>query len=134
MNKDEFTEACFIEIERAIDFSEKARKCGLLILEEELENLDNEKSDILKMGLRLTVEGTDRDIIDKILSNIVNREKNKYLFLLKTIQKETVLMIQEGINTSIIVLVLNSYTDIPFNDPRFKKFLEDHSLLYKEST
>jgi len=110
---------------KSLVFSKKARHEGLLSLEEELGNLKDEMSDILKFGLRLVIDGTDNDIIAKIISNIVNREKNEYLYLLKLAKKETVLMIQQGINPRTLALVLNSYTDIPLNDSRFQKLLGD---------
>ena len=125
MNRDEFIEDWFNNLERALYLSKKAYREGLLALEEELENLENEKSDILKIGLELVIDGTEHEIIEKILSNIVNREKDEYLYLLKTIKKETVLMIQQRINTITIALVLNSYSDIPLNDSRFQKLLGD---------
>ena len=94
MNRDEFIEAWFINLEKALYLSNEARRYGLLSLEEELANLENDKPDILKIGLRLALDGTDYDMIAKILSNIVNREKDEYLYLLKMTKKETVLMIQ----------------------------------------
>ena len=125
MNHEEFNDAWYTNLEKALYFSKKARHEGLLSLEEELENLENEKSDLLKIGLRLVLDGTDETITSKILSNIVNREKDEYLSLLKTIKKETLLIIQQGINPRTLALILNSYTDIPLNDSRFQKVLGD---------
>ena len=125
MTRDEFINSWFNNLEKALYFYKKARREGLLSLEQELANLVDEMSDILKIGLRLTVDGHDYKMIEKILSKIVNREKDEYLYLLKTIKKETILMIQQGINSRTIALVLNSYTDIPLNDSRFQKLLGD---------
>jgi chemotaxis protein MotA len=59
-------------------FSEKARREGLLALEEELEDLDNE---FMKKGLRLVVDGTDASIISDLmgseLDNMQSRHANK---------------------------------------------------------
>jgi chemotaxis protein MotA len=51
-------------ITKLIAFSEKARREGLLALEEELEDLDD---DFLKKGMRLVVDGTDGSIIRSLL-------------------------------------------------------------------
>jgi flagellar motor component MotA len=131
MNRDEFIEAFFDVFNRALYFSQKARSEGLLSLEEELEN---EKNDYFRLGLRLTVDGTESSIIDKILSNIRNQEKDEDLRLLKTIQKEVVMMIHAGENPRLLAIVLNSYTDIPLNDPRFQKLFDDyHCYMYGDS-
>lgn len=51
-------------IQKLLSFSEKARREGLLALEEELEDLDDE---FLKKGMRLVVDGTDGNIIRDLL-------------------------------------------------------------------
>jgi flagellar motor component MotA len=95
-------------IERAMLFSEKARKDGLLALEGLLgEYLDR---DIFEYGMRLVIDGTDYDFISKILDNIIAQETDLETVRLKKIQKEAVLMIQAGENPFLIRLMLNSYT------------------------
>ena len=47
-------------IQKLVAFSEKARREGLLALEDELEDLEDE---FMKKGLRLVVDGTDATII-----------------------------------------------------------------------
>ena len=63
-------------------FSEKARREGLLALEDELEDLDDE---FMKKGLRLMVDGTDatviRDLMELELSQMQNRHAEKILML-----------------------------------------------------
>ena len=58
--------------------SEKARREGLLALEEELEDLEDE---FIKKGLRLVVDGTDAEIIRALmeteLSQLQGRHANK---------------------------------------------------------
>ena len=53
-------------VQKMMAFSQKARREGLLALEDELEDLDDE---FMKKGLRLVVDGTDaviiRDLIDR---------------------------------------------------------------------
>jgi chemotaxis protein MotA len=51
-------------IRKLMAFSEKARREGLLALEEELDDLDNE---FMKKGLRLVVDGTDAAIVRTLL-------------------------------------------------------------------
>ncbi|MCL1993701.1 MAG: MotA/TolQ/ExbB proton channel family protein [Spirochaetes bacterium] len=51
-------------IQKMVAFSEKARREGLLALEDELEDLDDE---FMKKGLRLVVDGTDGAIIRDLL-------------------------------------------------------------------
>jgi chemotaxis protein MotA len=61
-------------ITKLVSMSEKARREGLLALEEELEGLDDE---YIKKGLRLVVDGTDaavvRDLMENELSQIQER-------------------------------------------------------------
>jgi chemotaxis protein MotA len=51
-------------ITKMMAFSEKARREGLLALEDELEDLDDE---FMKKGLRLVVDGTDGEIIRTLM-------------------------------------------------------------------
>jgi chemotaxis protein MotA len=65
-------------INKLVAFSEKARREGLLALEDELEDLDDE---FMKKGLRLVVDGTDatiiRDLLELELSQMQNRHASK---------------------------------------------------------
>jgi len=93
-------------------YSEKSRREGFLSLEENLENLENLDENILsvfKHGLKLALDGVDSQIIDKILSNIIEREKNKKALRIKKIQKEAVLGIHAGCNTRILTMKLLSF-------------------------
>ena len=53
-----------------VTFSEKARREGLLALEDDLEQLEDE---FLKKGIQLVVDGTDPEIIKSILYNDLNQ-------------------------------------------------------------
>ncbi len=53
-------------IRTIVKYAEKARKEGMLALEEESENEPNE---FLRLGLRLAVDGTDPDLLKRILEN-----------------------------------------------------------------
>jgi len=100
----------------------KARREGLLSLEEELENIDDE---FLKRGMRLVVDGVASEFIEKILANLTAQEKDEYAHTLKTMQKEAVLMMQDGIETMLMLNVLNSYTDIPFDAEKIINGVDD---------
>jgi len=127
MNYDEFKIAFYETFKRAIAWSEKARHEGLLALEEELENAKEKvfERDILYYGLRFVVDGTDLELIDKILSNIIDHEKDEYSHLLKIIKKEAVLSLQRGDFTYFLAVLLNSYTDLPLNDPVMQEVFND---------
>jgi chemotaxis protein MotA len=62
-------------ITKLMAFSEKARREGLLALEEELEDLDD---DFLKKGLRLVVDGTDQEIIRTLLETELNQIQERH--------------------------------------------------------
>jgi chemotaxis protein MotA len=55
--------------------SEKARREGLLALEEELEDLDDE---YMKKGLRLVVDGTDAEVIRNLMENELSQIQNRH--------------------------------------------------------
>ena len=65
-------------IQKLMAFSEKARREGLLALEDELEDLDDE---FMKKGLRLMVDGTDatviRDLMELELSQMQSRHADR---------------------------------------------------------
>jgi len=125
MNRAEFVRRYFEIVGRAVAFSEKARREGLLALEEESDQEKINDRDIFEFGMRFVVDGTDSELIEKILSNIVAQEKDESLRLLKTIQKEAVLKIQTGLNPRLLIFLLNSYTDIPLNEEGQKAILKD---------
>ncbi|MCL2267548.1 MAG: hypothetical protein FWC17_07265, partial [Treponema sp.] len=96
---------------KAIALSEKTRREGLLAAEDELYDLDESGLDILSYGMRLAVDGTDSQLIEKILTNMISRENDEKAKLLKIIQKEAVLCIQCGYNTRILAFKLLSYLE-----------------------
>jgi len=60
--------------------------------------------------------------LEKILSNIVRQENDKYTRLLMEIKKEAALSLQEGLNIFSLFPLLNSYTGIPIEDDPIAKF------------
>jgi len=62
-------------ITKLMSMSEKARREGLLALEEELEDLDDE---FIKKGMRLVVDGTDAEIIRTLMENELNQMQGRH--------------------------------------------------------
>jgi chemotaxis protein MotA len=62
-------------ITKLMAMSEKARREGLLALEEELEDLDDE---FMKKGMRLVVDGTDAEIIRNLMENELNQMQDRH--------------------------------------------------------
>jgi flagellar motor component MotA len=125
VNNDEFVKAFYSVFERVMFCSNKLRREGLLAIEEALDNGKADNRDIFEYGMRFLVDGHDASIIDKILSNIIRQEKDECQALLKAIQKEAVLAMREGMNPHLVAALLNSYTDIPLNDPVFMKMCDE---------
>jgi chemotaxis protein MotA len=62
-------------IQKMVAFSEKARREGLLALEDELEDLDDE---FMKKGLRLVVDGTDAEVIRNLMELELNQMNGRH--------------------------------------------------------
>jgi chemotaxis protein MotA len=62
-------------ITKLMAMSEKARREGLLALEEELEDLEDE---FMKKGLRLVVDGTDAEIIRTLMETELNQLQGRH--------------------------------------------------------
>ncbi|MDL2230104.1 MotA/TolQ/ExbB proton channel family protein [Treponema sp. OttesenSCG-928-L16] len=62
-------------ITKLMAFSDKARREGLLALEEELEDLDDE---FMKKGLRLVVDGTDAEVIRVLMETELNQIQGRH--------------------------------------------------------
>ena len=120
MNRDEFLVAYTNTVRQACNCFEKARREGLLALLLDFPEVENkaDSRDIFCYGIQLVVDGTDANIIDKILSNIINQEKDDYTRLLKTIQKEAILAIQGGCNSRLLMCLMNSYTDMSLKEDK----------------
>jgi hypothetical protein len=94
---------------RLLALSMKARGEGLLALEEEIEDQDNR---FIKTGLRLIVNGTDEEVVDRVLSFMIENEKNKRERQLKKAIKQALLDIQAGFDPESIKIKYNSFMDI----------------------
>ena len=62
-------------IARLVAFSEKARREGLLALEDDLEEVEDE---FLRKGIQLVVDGTDPEIIKNVLSTELNKIQERH--------------------------------------------------------
>lgn len=62
-------------IATVVKYAEKARKEGMLALEEESETEPNE---FLRMGLRLAVDGTDAELLKRILGNDIEGVERRH--------------------------------------------------------
>ncbi|MDR0313116.1 MAG: hypothetical protein LBI14_05930 [Treponema sp.] len=109
----------------AMACSEKARREGFLALEEELDLDKINERDIFYLGLSLAIDRVDKEIIEKILSNIVKQERDEYMLLLKDIQKEAVFSIHEGFNPRLLATLLLSYLTKEEADEIVRRILRD---------
>lgn len=62
-------------IHQLVQYSDKARKEGLLSLDDSLNEVDD---DFLRSGLRLVVDGTDPDVIKRILYTHLDQVENRH--------------------------------------------------------
>ena len=62
-------------IQKLVTFSEKARREGLLALEDELDDLEDE---FMRKGLRLVVDGTDQAIIRDLMELELTQMQNRH--------------------------------------------------------
>jgi len=101
---------------RIVQLFEASLKNGLLVLEEMIDTEKSKQRDILEYSIRFIVNGIDSKLLDKILSNIIQQEEDKYTRRLMEIKKEAVYCLQNGIDSFYYIMLLNSHTDIPIND------------------
>ena len=120
MTRNEFVEKYNEVVERALQCSEICRREGLLAYEGKLDREKIYARDIFDYGLTFVISGTDPVLIDEILSNIINQEKDEQLRVLMNIQKKAVLCIQQGMAPRLLYPLLNSFTDIPLNEDKFR--------------
>jgi flagellar motor component MotA len=125
MTHDEFVNHYYNIARHALECTKKARREGLLALEEVIDLEKINSRDIFEYGLQFVVDGTDCEIIDKILINIINQEKDEDMRTLKMMQKDAVLAIQEGMNPRIMYALLNSYTNLSLNEDETKHLVEE---------
>ncbi|MCL2880128.1 MAG: MotA/TolQ/ExbB proton channel family protein [Treponema sp.] len=89
-------------IQKLVTFSDKARREGLLALEEELEDLDDE---FMKKGLRLVVDGTDAAIIRDLMELEVNQMQERHVENINVLSSWAALAPGFGMMGTVIGLV-----------------------------
>jgi chemotaxis protein MotA len=89
-------------IQKLIAFSEKARREGLLALEDELEDLDDE---FMKKGLRLVVDGTDQAIIRDLMELELSQMQSRHAVKIKILDMWSVLFPGLGMLGTVIGLI-----------------------------
>jgi chemotaxis protein MotA len=89
-------------IQKMIAFSEKARREGLLALEDELEDLDDE---FMKKGLRLMVDGTDAAIIRDLLELELSKTQDRHAAKVGIFNNWTVLFPGLGMLGTVVGLI-----------------------------
>jgi len=89
-------------IQKMIAFSEKARREGLLALEDELEDLEDE---FMKKGLRLVVDGTDATIIRDLMELELSQMQSRHSFKIKLINMWATLVPGLGMLGTVMGLV-----------------------------
>jgi len=128
MTHDEFIAEYHKLAPRIFQLLKTSWECGLLALEEMIDIEKAKQRDILEYSIRLVIDGMELDILEKIISNIIQQEEDKYTRRLMEIKKEVMLGLREGINNWYHLMLLNSYTDITFiDDPIVKLFFEEDS-------
>ena len=98
--------------ETILRFQTKARREGLLAMEEDIEHLTE---GFFTDGIRLVVDGTDGEIIADILRIRMEREHDFYRKKLMEVAMQGILCIQAGDPAPTIVFLLASLVDIKNN-------------------
>jgi chemotaxis protein MotA len=62
-------------VQKLVSFSEKARREGILALEEEIQDLDDE---FMRTGLRFVVDGTDGEVIRTLMENELSQMEGRH--------------------------------------------------------
>jgi flagellar motor component MotA len=131
MNEKDFIAEYNALFERSIIFSTISYSMGLVSLENIVDKKKYNQRDIFEYGIRLVLDGRPPEFIDKILSNIINLETEKERKILKNIQKDVVLSMQQGIAPEQIMWIMNSYVNIEL-DKATEKYNEIHEYITKE--
>ena len=118
--------ACLIQ--KAYEFNLKKRKRGDLELYDCLDENALKQRDIFELGLKLVADGTDSDYIVLVLSNMVNMEQNETARRFKTIQKEAVLRIHEGLNSWLLICALLAFIKDD-ERPGVQSYVQDTAVL-----
>ena len=132
MTRTEFNEQYGAFIKKALPLAEKSRREGLLSLTADPEKIS--ERDIFEYGLNFAIDGTDAAYIEKILGNIIAQEKDEYTRIYKTMQKEAVMGIQQGLAPQMLYYILNSLSPISLKeDEAYKSMNADKAKTRDEA-
>lgn len=132
MNRTEFNEQYGAFIKKVLPLAEKSRREGLLSLTADPDKVC--ERDIFEYGLNFAIDGTDSDYIEKILGNIIAQEKDEYARIFKTMQKEAVMGIQQGLAPQMLYYILNSLSPISLKeDEAYKSMNADKAKTRDEA-
>ena len=116
MTKEKFETAYIDFLKTALALAAKARKESILGLKADIDPQKAAQRDILHYGLKFAVDATAGEIIDTIITNIRDQEKDEWQWKLKTIQKQTVLAILDGLGAETLRPLLNSFTHLSIEE------------------
>jgi TPR repeat protein len=71
--------------------------------------------DVFEAGLQLIVNGTDKEVVEKQLTAVIDREKDEEEKLLKTIEKNVILELRDGENPESLQLKMHSWAEKELN-------------------
>lgn len=89
-------------VQKMVAFSERARREGILALEEELEDLDDA---FMKSGLRLVVDGTDGEVIRTLMENDLSQLETRHALWIGVVNAWAVLGPGFGMLGTVIGLI-----------------------------
>jgi chemotaxis protein MotA len=72
------------QVDQMVEFAEKARREGLLALEDDLEEIDDE---FTRKGLQLVVDGTDPELVREILENEIDGMSARHKLMVQPFEK-----------------------------------------------
>jgi flagellar motor component MotA len=101
-------EFALLMISELLEISEKARREGLLAIEEKIDIALARNMDILNLGLQLIVDGVDAEIVEDILRSINSHNSDPHTIEINNLIIEGILGIQRGDNPRIIDLKMRS--------------------------
>jgi flagellar motor component MotA len=130
MNEKDFLEEYDAIFKRTLIFSIISSSMGLVSLKDLLDEEKYNQRDIFEYGMHMVLDGKAPELIDKILTNIINLETDKEKKILKNIQKDVVLSIQQGITPNDLLFIINSYVNIELNKA-VKKYTEISEFISK---
>ena len=125
MNNTKFNEKYNSILEKAIFYSIKARREGILSLQdyfeeewvgEDVTEKYFQQKDIFELGIMLVINGIESRIVDKILTNLISFETDNSEKTLKNMQKEAVLSIHNGDPTRLLIVLLESFVNFEIGD------------------